>query len=120
MEDRELLELAAKAAGLYVCQDLNSIGLNEWGSGLWVKEEKYDNYRSWNPREDNGDALFLAVVSGIKFRWHKVLNQALAWPGRLTEDAEIHESGEDHGGDRFSATRRAIVRAAAEIGKAMP
>ena len=30
MNDRELLELAAKAAGFYVCNDLDHLGLKEW------------------------------------------------------------------------------------------
>lgn len=112
MNDRELLEMAAKAAGI---------------NGTWMRLRDsvyavYDEVNAcyWNPLTDDADAFQLSVTAGIKFRWHAVLNQALTWPSSVTEKLEIQENGEDHSGDKFSASRRAIVRAAAEIGRAMP
>ena len=61
MEDRELLELAAKAAGLHV--DVRST-IPGW---LWVRESKtHGPYRLWNPLTDDGDALRLAVRLSIE------------------------------------------------------
>lgn len=98
MIDRELLELAAKAAGYKMADVLD-------GYPLWR-----EGYGIWNPLTDDGDALRLAVelemtiafepsrggwsvgvIVGDEFAW-------LAW-------------GQD--------CKRAIVLAAAEIGRAM-
>lgn len=106
MEDRELLELAAKA-----------VGYQPWGSDC----EGYPIFVvdsmpiGWNPLTDDGDALRLAVELGVKLRWHPVLRQALAW---IPIDIEIRV-GIEECSSAGSATRRAIVLAAAEIGKAM-
>jgi hypothetical protein len=81
MTDRELLELAAKA-----------IGIDHW----FGKEGTVE----WNPLEDDGDALRLAVK--IKWTPSRVEFVKLS----ITDDA-------------YAATRRAIVRAAAQIGKEM-
>ena len=95
MTDKELLELAAKASG-------ESTVYRGFGN-------------SWNPLTDDGDALRLAVKFGmaIKIRHHKDVTDVLI-PHR-------YAVGCSHGlnGGSLAATRRAIVRAAAEIGKAM-
>lgn len=102
--DRELLELAAKAAELPV----------EWDGDGFVIATKFrgclTNYDPWNPLIDDGDALRLAVT--LKITPHI--------DGNLT-DAESTEgfATEAHLDDPYAATRRAIVRAAAEIGRAL-
>lgn len=97
MTDRELLELAGKAAGVdYRPQyDLvkTSIG---WGT--------------WNPITDDGDALRLAVKLGLVVDCSR--------PSAGEPFKAQHFSQEDFA-DPEAATRRAIVRAAAEIGKGM-
>lgn len=95
--DRELLELAAKAAGYMPNQN--------W---IWLKDRLCFTYRAdgqhvfWNPLTDDGDALRLAVKLGLyiggKFTAHQCVN-------------EFVELGE------AVAVRRAIVRAAAAIAK---
>lgn len=47
-QDRELLELAAKAAG-YEIEEWNACGF------AWTKEQEW-----WNPLTDDGDALSLS------------------------------------------------------------
>ena len=94
MTDKELLELAAKAAG-YLLEDDDDEGLS------WVVWDENNNPTDWNPLTDDGDALRLAVKLGI--------NVPTRWE---------HEKMERCGLDVYAATRRAIVRAAAEIGKA--
>ena len=102
MSDRELLELAAKAAG-YDCR---------WeGDGDFINLE---DGLPWNPRDDDddGDALRLAVKVRLTVEQWKT-NEAVCY----------NKSGdgvyEDYGKDALAATRRAIVRAAAEIGRNM-
>jgi hypothetical protein len=102
MTDRELLELAAKAAGFVSYDHENSLATDMWSKG----------YR-WNPLTDDGDALRLAVQLDLHVHpsgdevW--VSNPATS----LAEDVVF----ETYRGDPYAATRRAIVRAAAEIGR---
>jgi hypothetical protein len=96
MTDRELLELAAKAAG-YVLM------------GHTQDERKFCvGGREWNPLTDDADALRLAVKLGL------IVECGRAWISRHGP-----MFGEDVLPDPYAATRRAIVRAAAEIGKEM-
>lgn len=90
--DRELLELATKAAGLKLYEHVDNMIVT--GS----PETKDVDYERWNPLSDDGDALRLAVKLGIP---------VFPSPGENDSDAQ-------------AATRRAIVRAAAEIGRSMP
>jgi hypothetical protein len=109
--DRELLELAAKAAG----ERGRVVQRHYRGALVDVFERVVGSF--WMPHLDDGDALRLAVQLDISVRWHSVLNQAIA---RSPSLSEFVENGEDHSADRCAATRRAIVRAAAEIGRSMP
>lgn len=98
MNDRELLELAAKAAGY-------------WSNGF----NCVDNlpHLGWNPLTDDGDAFRLAVMLNLTIGVESDA-QAVWWAGDSLEDVN-----EPLGSDPFAAMRRAIVRAAAAIGKAM-
>lgn len=111
MTDRELLELAAKAAGR-----THYDGSPDTGR---------DGDRPWNPLTDDGDALRLAVTLGISITPYPIYNSeerhsVIAKQRRRSDTMRENnptEVMEIYGADRFSATRRAIVRAAAEIGK---
>ena len=104
MTDKELLELAAKACGFEVriysgmCVDRGTDCVCVTKDGL-----------KWNPLTDDGDALRLAVELELELWFGGGGLNA----GGMTMDIE-----EDYGQDPFAATRRSIVRAAAEIGKA--
>lgn len=99
--DRELLGLAAKAAGIELA----------FSSEPETRPRRTDTWNVWNPLTDDGDAFRLAValkltvdfelevVFGSDVRADDVL-------GRTTVDEPC--------------IRRAIVRAAAEIGRSMP
>lgn len=106
MTDKELLELAAKAAGV-------NGGYSEPLRGI---QRDYMDARHglchtfWNPLTDDGDALRLAVKLNIAVQ-HHTEGYVVAWEGRKAGVLEDYE------GDPYAATRRAIVRAAAEIGK---
>ena len=102
MNDRELLELAAKAAGIEIM---------DWYGDRFSCRNKFDtSLFGWNPLTDDGDALRLAVKLGID------LVHAF---GTRTAVAENTSGYAAEGPDPYAATRRAIVRAAAEIGKGM-
>jgi len=101
MTDRELLEAAAKAAGLV---------LDNLGDRV-VRREPDGQPVYWNPLTDDGDALRLAVKLRLDLSiWpDKACVQSV---GGVLLDQPIFENG-----DPYAATRRAIVRAAAEIGR---
>lgn len=104
MSDRELLELAAKASG-------------ELTPSWYGNDAYFEGVLSrWNPLEDDGDALRLAVKLGIElaFTRNKIgagrhsTASYLTW---VNEDRKVE--------DPYAAARRAIVRSAAEIGRNM-
>lgn len=103
MTDRELLELAAKAAE--GAPKNCTLSLSEW---IDISE--------WNPLTDDGDALRLAVKLRIGVQCHQERGDYV-----LADDGDGHECCLSFGpeGDPYAATRRAIVRAAAEIGRTM-
>ena len=109
MNDKELLEKAAKAAG---------IEKDEW-TGLYRVPPLPDGTLiaktgGWNPLTDDGDALRLAVKLNLSISTGpcivKCNSISGALRGNFIEEDSIYQ-------DRYAATRRAIVRAAAEIGK---
>jgi len=118
MTDRELLELAAKAAGL---------------SAYWVDAGLNTHTDAcphiWNPLTDDGDALRLAVKLGIKVCPYPIFGHekhsviaSRRWFAPPEDDENTYIGPEIivlYGDDPAAATRRAIVRAAAAIGEAM-
>jgi len=102
MTDRELLELAAKAAGIDLQWDDSGTAWKKWPSF------------KWNPLSNDGDALRLAVKLHLcvtSFTDEQMVGYVIN-----SEGYNIHELP---GTDPLAATRRAIVRAAAEIGRNM-
>lgn len=114
MTDRELLELAAKAAGIHLC-------FSPWGepydcTGLHPLNDIRAG-KPWNPLTDDGDALRMAQTIGMNLMLANVVGMSVAAAG--FEDGSGHariEIIEQHDGDAMKATRTAIVRAAAAIG----
>lgn len=94
--DRELLELAAKAAGF---------GNSEF-------DKLFQSM--WNPLTNDGDEARLEAVLSLNVSWG---------PNRVQVGRDIQfapaEYYADHSGDKRAARRLAGVRAAAEIGKRM-
>ena len=104
MTDRELLELAAKAAGITLEWDGNP---DDWMPMYYEGK----TYHQWNPLDDDGDALRLAVRVFLTVEVEDGFTEVLTGIGMAIT--------ESHDGNALSATRRAIVRAAAKIGRAM-
>jgi hypothetical protein len=117
MTDRELLELAAKAAGIKLHWPESNfpdcVQPNIWGVA-----------GTWNPLEDDGDALRLAVKLCLPIRWSRINDARLPVVSCRMVYEDVHEEDrwqwEFIDSDPYAATRRAIVRAAAEIGRAKP
>ena len=105
MNDRELLEFAAKAAGLRIVDRSHRVT-------LYVESDGCKGGVRWNPLSCDGDALRLAVSLR--------LSPMMRTLGCDTTDLNGFAGAyEKWGGDPYAATRRAIVRAAAEIGRQM-
>ena len=123
--DRELLELAAKAAGIdYLPAETDKGKECELKFGFWLNMQgEVPDYvrRRWQPLTDDGDALRLAVKLKINLEHMETIGRAPfginAWPvsrgdcGASEDDSYI--------ADPFAATRRAIARAAAAIGETL-
>lgn len=114
MSDREILELAAKALGGQARFDFSPDGA-PWLQGVLAGRPQPYPVR-WNPLTDDGDALRLMVRLRLEPRFLDNSHSKGAEPSRATlhNVAGIVESIDDN---PYAATRRAIVRAAAEIGK---
>ena len=120
MTDREMLELAAKAGG-YARHEYVE---NSARDGRVVTGH-YDSLLEVciNPLTDDGDALRLAVQLMIRVSVNRAFR--LSIPGSVTVEYPDRDGfyvalGEAvTNGDPYAATRRAIVRAAAEIGRQM-
>jgi hypothetical protein len=100
-EDKELLILAAKAAGIEIISDAGE-------KGIWIKHK----FLAWNPLTDDGDALRLAVKLGITVEFFA--DEVWAFDDDHTDPIK-----EIYGNDPYAATRRCIVRAAAAIGESL-
>ena len=108
-QDQELLTMAAKAAGykgISIPYGSDQIHANMPSRTFHTGQCEYLTswgFKKWNPLTDDGDALRLAVKLGILS--HPLLQHYFAVETLMPEK------------DPYAATRRAIVRAAAEIGK---
>lgn len=113
MTDSELLELAAKAAGIVVIDVRTTGGRDEVCTGLHIDDGSDIAGRTeWNPLTEDGDALRLAVRLRLQPRQGVDLVSVLRPDGGWND-----ENYRDHRNDPYAATRRAIVRAAAAIGE---
>lgn len=110
--DRELLELAARAAGLYASDDISDCWCedhkNEDGFDAYPRQGFWILGGVWNPLTDDGDALRLAVKLNIDL---------VFGGGYISTQSGKHGGIIELGDDPLAATRKAIVRAAAEIGR---
>lgn len=110
MIDKELIELAAKAAGI---------------TGTWHRSG-YVAYSGWggsvfDPITSDGDALRLAVELRIDVSHDEVGMKSFVYARTVFNDEKHIGLSEifDDESERLDRTRRAITRAAAKIGKEM-
>lgn len=115
--DRELLEMAAKAAGLRLTWDYRAVscGDNQYYREAYPK--LIGRMAEWNPLLLDGDAFRLMC----RLRLAVDVDDSSGMVSAVIEDGIVSctEPAKNHD-DIDSAIRRAIVRAAAEIGRAMP
>ena len=113
MDDRTLLEAAAKAAGYKIEGEADKLVCQpgHYAGGFSIYN-KHGGSSLWNPLTDDGDALRLAV----KLRLTLLLEIPRIGIGPALPGVEMYLDDDE---DPYSATRLAIVLAAAEIGKAM-
>lgn len=114
MSDRELLGLAAKAAGYSVRWYEDSLAYGPT-FGIEVEPGNPCGFEVWNPLTDDGDALRLAVKLKLQVilysDWVEVLQDGI----QKSNAHSVYDAG-----CMFKCARRAIVLAAAELGRAMP
>ena len=109
MTDRELLEAAAKAAGIEV-RIYHDMVVERGTDCVCVDHRGF----KWNPLTDSGDAFELAVK--LRLTVNCSYDEVAICGQEFTQkEVFIERNGEDP----LAATRRAIVRAAAELGKEM-
>ncbi|KAA5667255.1 hypothetical protein F3G62_26865 [Pseudomonas aeruginosa] len=115
MNDRELLELAARAAGMQINEqrqaERDSI-VDPAKASLWI----VDGCTAWNPLIDDRCALRLAVQLRLDITFYNGFQEVAAEP---SNGDGMNPCQEVFTENPYAATRRAIVRAAAEIGKSM-
>ena len=101
MNDRELLELSAKAAGFV---RFDWLAGDRW-MNVYHKDGKHEY---WNPLECDGDAFMLLVATKPR---------VIEFLGGCVDVDDAREMLD--GANDATSFRRAIVRAAAEIGRNM-
>jgi len=107
--DLGLLKMAAEAIANYHDGFDSELGRDVW----WLQEQS--RFGAWDPLADDGDALRLAVNLDIELRFHLAATVPSTTASCKGKDLPV--AREIWGSDKTAATRRAIVRAAAEIGK---
>lgn len=119
MTDRELLELAAKAVGYRISHYASD-------AGAYVHDGLRDKRFDWNPRTSKSDTFALAVKLGLSvepYPYYEPVKHSVVVKQRRSGDKlrEVNptEVIEPYGDDPEAATRLAVLRCAAEIGKSM-
>lgn len=107
---RELLELAAKAAG---------IDAHITDHGGRVRDQDGDYMDPWAPESDDGDSRRLQVACGIDLQiWPD--RAAALWDRSAPGARPIHIERNEWHEDDAQAARWAVLRASAEMGRRMP
>lgn len=102
MDSREMMELAAKAAGIRIFV---------YGANSYERFQDMDAQKPWNPLHDDGDALRLVMALDMTVNCNRdeltVIVQS--WRPKLCKAVRTNNTDDD--------VRRAIVEVAAMMGK---
>lgn len=110
---REDFEMAAKAAGL-------SVKTWDGHTGTMCAIDDDHHGKMWNPPDNDGEALRLAVKLPLHIL-HNDPGEPVLWVSAVLNKRGLHGVAEfQDEAQRTEATRHAIFRAAIAIGKAMP
>ncbi len=109
MTDQELLTYAAKAAGIEIDFESEIHGYYARGNDSTSNDNEW-----WNPLIDNSDAFELMVKlhMGVSIPHMRIVDVVTFLHPTVSSREHVDE-------DIYESTRRAITRAAAEIGKGM-
>lgn len=116
-QHRELLEMSAKAYGIELEY--------RHGSDAYYYDDPDTGREQWVPTDDDGQALRLAVALSLRVEPYTGVKMSVEYEivANITDVCSTHNNdvmlSERHNCDPMAATRLAITRAAAEIGKAM-
>jgi hypothetical protein len=124
MTDREMLELAAKAAGLVVVRSrLDDPAVNDF----LIRDSARNQHQTlgpWSPLTDDGDCARMEAALGIDVRWgFYVYNTDGSEEQIGVICGDYHgtlNAVEPYGADKQAARRLASTRVAAMMGEAMP
>jgi hypothetical protein len=105
--DKKLIELAAKAVGIEHPGGEHCVN----GPGVWDCKKMC----WWKPLTDDGDAFRLMISANLEVERCK--DGSRVYVNEYGDAPYMLESGYEQ--DIFAATRRAIVMAAADIGRGM-
>lgn len=115
MTDRELLEAAAKAAGIDM-QTKAMFGVDPEPGYYLAADGTAPIWFWWNPLTDDGDVFRLSVKLGLDVS-HNSFGNVIVDHHTVPRRKTIVMA---HGADPYEATRRAIVRAAAAMAWVRP
>ena len=119
MNDRELLEMAAKAAGIHIDKSpYNGGGIGNTGfdmAGNAVLD--WHNNKKWNPLADDGDAFRLAINFGMAASFTRANDEDFVSIFDPADYQAREITMQQIGRDPYAAVRRAIVITAAEMGR---
>lgn len=122
-EERELLEWAAKAAGYTGRVEFSGL-TDECFFAFDADTAQRTGRATWNPRNDDGDSRRLEVALNIDVQFNtdndEQTTSAIAPSPERPGSGEGRCFTEGWRDDKGLATRLAVLRAAAAIGKAMP
>ncbi len=110
MNDRELLDLAAKAVGIELEENRHCPS-----GGMWIVDKKSGLDVVWSPLTNDGDALRLATSLQLSILWFTNLQYVMVERRGFGENIGwTDEAG------RGGALRRAVTVVAAQIGSTLP
>lgn len=116
MNDRELLAMAAKAGGIPGLK----YRVGPCIPAAWIYDYvDASTYKTWNPLTNDGNALRLAVRLRLDISFLGAIVEVCWFDEGASAARYVEERINDAQGE-CEATRRAIVRAAAEIGATQP
>ena len=105
MDDKTLLERAARAAGIYYWLEDDVL--------LTHGDDGPGSFRQWNPLTDSGQALELAVA--LEMDIGQMVTEGCVTVTALAFDSDVAAHDVPWGADPTAATRRAIVLVAADL-----
>ena len=110
--DREMLEMAAKAAGILGA-------FSYFSDAIGWRFFRSDTGASWSPHSNDRDCARLEAALGISVNWLN-LGVRCSKEFDVSPDIVARVPYLEHGGDKQATRRHCVLLVAAAIGRAMP